>query len=192
MVCSVSDCGKQAVRRGWCYVHYERWKRHGDPQGGRALNGAPAAYLSNVVLAHTGDECLDWPFARMATGYGAIAQGGKRHLVSRLVCEKVNGPPASPSDQAAHSCGRGDEGCVAPSHLRWASPRENSADKIAHGTVLRGEMSPKHKLTESAIPVIRHSRGVVSQRTLAEIFGVSQPLISLVQNGAAWRHVEEA
>lgn len=38
-VCSIVDCGKSAVnRRGWCWSHYARWRRHGDPLRGRAPN----------------------------------------------------------------------------------------------------------------------------------------------------------
>lgn len=30
-VCSVEDCERRAVCRGWCSMHYQRWHRHGDP-----------------------------------------------------------------------------------------------------------------------------------------------------------------
>jgi HNH endonuclease len=29
--CSISDCGKPVLGRGWCSKHYDRWLRHGDP-----------------------------------------------------------------------------------------------------------------------------------------------------------------
>jgi len=32
MRCSVTGCCKQTVGRGWCGMHYARWRRHGDPQ----------------------------------------------------------------------------------------------------------------------------------------------------------------
>jgi hypothetical protein len=31
LICAVSDCEKPARKRGWCYMHYSRWQRHGDP-----------------------------------------------------------------------------------------------------------------------------------------------------------------
>lgn len=29
--CSIADCDKPAKQRGWCWAHYSRWHRHGDP-----------------------------------------------------------------------------------------------------------------------------------------------------------------
>lgn len=33
-VCAVEGCGRQAAARGWCKMHWARWKKHGDPLGG--------------------------------------------------------------------------------------------------------------------------------------------------------------
>lgn len=30
-ICSVEGCGKPSRSRGWCPLHYKRWKRNGDP-----------------------------------------------------------------------------------------------------------------------------------------------------------------
>lgn len=35
-LCSIPDCSKPRFCRGWCEAHYLRWRRHGDPQAGRA------------------------------------------------------------------------------------------------------------------------------------------------------------
>lgn len=29
--CSIEDCDRPARARGWCEMHYDRWKAHGDP-----------------------------------------------------------------------------------------------------------------------------------------------------------------
>ena len=29
--CQIDGCLKLARKRGWCRMHYERWRRHGDP-----------------------------------------------------------------------------------------------------------------------------------------------------------------
>ena len=29
--CSINDCDKPTVGRGWCRKHYTRWRKHGDP-----------------------------------------------------------------------------------------------------------------------------------------------------------------
>lgn len=30
-ICAVDDCDREIWCRGWCSVHYQRWRRHGDP-----------------------------------------------------------------------------------------------------------------------------------------------------------------
>lgn len=35
MTCTITGCRKPRVARGWCEGHYRRWRRHGDPLGGR-------------------------------------------------------------------------------------------------------------------------------------------------------------
>ena len=33
--CSVDGCGKRHYCRGWCESHYQRWRKNGDPLGGK-------------------------------------------------------------------------------------------------------------------------------------------------------------
>jgi hypothetical protein len=30
-LCSIAGCGREAIARGWCKRHWERWYKHGDP-----------------------------------------------------------------------------------------------------------------------------------------------------------------
>ena len=32
--CSIEGCQGQSVARGWCWAHYARWRRHGNPLAG--------------------------------------------------------------------------------------------------------------------------------------------------------------
>ena len=32
-ICSIEQCSRRAVTRGWCAAHYHRWQRYGDPVG---------------------------------------------------------------------------------------------------------------------------------------------------------------
>ena len=43
-MCAVPDCGKRAHSRGWCPMHYTRWKRHGDPV--KRLKGDSTGYYA--------------------------------------------------------------------------------------------------------------------------------------------------
>lgn len=182
-LCSIPDCGKPACNsRGWCWPHYQRWRRHGDPATlKRTPNGVAAAYFETTVLNYRGDDCLIWPFATR-NGYAVLG----RAPTHRLACEATNGPPPSPEHHAAHSCGKGRMGCVAPAHLRWATPTENNADKAAHGTLRRGEERVNAKLTQGLVREIRSLRGQMSQRAIAEHLGVSRAGVRNVLSGNTW------
>jgi hypothetical protein len=39
--CSVENCGRWAVVRGFCDAHYQRWKRYGTPLAGSPVFGCP-------------------------------------------------------------------------------------------------------------------------------------------------------
>lgn len=74
------------------------------------------------LRAHTDyshDWCLIWPFVSKLHGYGQFGYLGKNYYAHRFMCELAHGPAPSPLHEAAHSCGRGHEGCVNPQHLSW-------------------------------------------------------------------------
>ena len=113
--CTVSECRIPVWAREMCRKHYERWRQHGDPNTvlvKMAPAGAPAAFLAGIP--EEGSGCLRWPFASNGVGYAQINIGRKKPLVSRLICERTHGPAPQVGMMAAHSCGKGHEGCVAP------------------------------------------------------------------------------
>ena len=181
-VCAILDCGKKHYGRGWCQSHWYRWHRYGDPLGGGIIRGERERFYRDVVLAYDGTECLIWPYGRSKSGY--VTMGGK--IVSRLVCEEEHGPPPTPEHEAAHSCGKGDKGCLTRRHLSWKTSSENHADKLLHGTHNRGEQSPLVKLTEANVREIRALRGIVSQDKMAERFGVHPGTIQSIHDGRTW------
>lgn len=184
-LCSIPDCGKPHLARGWCNAHWLRWSRYGDPLAGGTYAGEPLKYFNEVVLPYTGDDCLIWPYGK-TKGYGVVWIGDRTHYVSRLVCEHENGSPTASNDEASHSCGKGHLGCVTRNHLRWATPKENTADKRAHNTHLRGEKTNGAKLTEADVIKIRSMRGELSQGQLAKRFNVTQGAISRIQSRKVW------
>jgi len=112
-----------------------------------------------------------------------------RKSVSRLVAETYLPNPEGKA-HVAHNDGSRLNNHV--SNLRWATPSENEADKIQHGTTPCGIKHPKHKLTDAAVRELRRltAETSLSQRALAAQFGVSRNAVRLAVKGRSWRHVD--
>lgn len=190
-ICSIPDCSKPAVARGWCDLHYRRFKRNGEPtKTTRAPDGEPLRYITEVVLPYNGDDCLRWPYSINDAGYGKLWYGGRLRIVPNLVCELTHGPAPSPNHETRHLCGNGHNRCCAPRHLVWGTHSENMADCITHGTDRRGAKHPLAKLSEADILSIRAmSADGDTQRAIAARFGIGQMQVSRILSGIRWGHL---
>lgn len=180
--CSVGECPKPVLARGWCNAHYRRWQRHGDPLKGSTSPGAAQAWLTDY-LANLPDstDCVEWPYGKGKWGYGVVRWNGKSKPVHIIVNEAVRGPrPAGM--ETCHSCG--NRACVNPAHLRWDTPINNQRDKLKHGTHNRGNKHYGSKLTADDVQEIRRSSD--SQAQLAARFGVHPGTIQCVIDGRTW------
>jgi hypothetical protein len=151
--------------------------------------GAPAWIKRHVN--YQGDECLIHPFRmRNGKGYAMLAVNRKPVGAHRYMCELAHGAPPEPGMHAAHFCGVRD--CVNPRHLRWATVKENHADKITHGTHNRGSQHYSAKLTEEQVTAIlpRLRRGESQSRIATEV-GVSRGTIKAIARGKTWKHITE-
>jgi hypothetical protein len=81
---------------------------------------------------------------KLRHGYLRARLGQGQACVHQLVLEAFVGPrPAG--HQAAH--GDGNPGNNVLSNLRWATPKENAADMLVHGTRLFGSKNPMGRKT---------------------------------------------
>lgn len=179
--CSNNDCERPFYCKGFCQLHYERWKRNGDPNRlvkPLSPRGAPLKWL-NEHVNFEGCDCLVWPFSRGPCGRAHMR--GVRP--SRYMCEAANGPSPSKTHEAAHSCGNAHLGFVNPRHLRWATPKENAADKIIHGTLIKGEKHYAAKLNQQKANEIKSLLGSVKQSEIAKMFQISKQLVNSIKMG---------
>ena len=181
--CSIEACGLKTYRGDLCYKHYKRKVRNGHPLAGRTFEGEPERYMREVAATYTGEECLPWPYRTNPQGYAQLTGGAN---VCRIICEAVNGPPPSPSHEAAHNCGNGADGCVNGSHLFWKTRAENEADKILHGTSNRGERCGSAKLTREQVLEIRAIGRSMLQREVAALYGVTDSSIRDILKRKRW------
>ena len=187
LVCAVTGCDRPMRKEQWCEPHYRRFKRYGHPEAGRASPGSCLAEIERAISEAQLDPCWTWPFAT-AHGYGTVAVNNRMVFAHRVVCERVRGAAPSSKHEAAHSCGRGRFGCINPHHLRWATRRENMADRVLHGTSNRGSSHGLAKLTPEAVIAIRreYATGQVLQRELAEKYNIKQETVSGLVRGTRW------
>ena len=131
----------------------------------RYINGHNAQHRRKLFIAEDRGHdtvCWIWPGALRDDGYGP----------HRLVWERLRGPvPAGM--QLDHLCEQHD--CVNPDHLEPVTQLENlrRADKV--------------KLTADDAREIRRLAGTLTQRAIAERFGISHTHVRQIVNGQKWR-----
>lgn len=187
---AVGGCDKGVFRRNLCAMHYSRLLRHGTTDRS-ALLKAPSGEMLEWLTAHAGHmdrgACLTFPFPRQPSGYGRLTLDGRRVGAHHAMCRIVHGDPPSSKHEAAHSCGKGHEGCVNPHHIRWATRSENLADRVLHCGGNRGSRHGNSKLTDDIVRLIRKSLSLgYSQASIAARFHVQQTTVSKIKRGALW------
>lgn len=140
---------------------------------------------------YEGDECLIFPLvARTVQGYAVVGVKRKPIGAHRVMCEMAHGPAPDPAMQAAHSCGVRD--CVNPNHLRWATAKDNLADKLEHGTDNRGEKHYAAKLRNvDVLDIMPRLASGESPTLLANEYGVERGTIKNIASGRTWKHLTQ-
>lgn len=108
-------------------------------------------------------------------------------MVHRLVLEAFVGMCPDRMD-AAHGNGNRTDNRL--ENLRWATRRDNLADRVRHGTDIRGEQQHAHKLTEeSASQALLDWANSESQTSIAKRLGVTVGTINQLVLGKTWKHI---
>ena len=108
--CSVDDCDRSAVTRGWCHAHYLRWRRTGTTNGKRKLGAR-----RNTVCEVDGCE-------RLATTRGMCrAHYGRFKRTGRVDADRPIGAKSLPQQCAVRSCSAlaSERGWCHGHYLRW-------------------------------------------------------------------------
>lgn len=119
-----------------------------------------------------------------------LCQNGVRRTIRayKLVAQAFLGPAPTPEHEVAHN--DGDRKNSHWRNLRWATRKENHADKRRHGTHRAGEATHVAKLTEAEVLDIRrrYADGE-GQKEIGALYGINQPQVSRIVNRKRWAHI---
>jgi hypothetical protein len=76
-------------------------------------------------------------------------------------------------------------------NLVWGTPRENEADKRAHGTTARGRRNGYAKLDEARVREIICLCNMGARNSdVASVFNIDPATVSLIMTGKTWTHID--
>ena len=155
-------------------------------------SGVPYGTLAQQVtrfwmqVERGGDgEC--WPWKGYAEkGYGRVFHLGRMVGAHELAVTFTTGEVRLPSLDTRHSCD--NPICCNPGHLCFGTRQENVDDMFSRGRELRGEKSPKAKLSNAVVQEIRERRANGAlQKDLAIQYQISDAYVSDIVNGLVWQ-----
>lgn len=145
--------------------------------------------------------CLLWT-GGIKHEYGVMGvSGGKRtvHQLALLLKDGLTEPPKDDNGKpliVRHSCT--NKNCFEESHLTWGTRLENNQDMIRDGTNGAGEKNPMASISEALAREIKLSKRpqdspkYMSQTERAKKYGVSPNIVSKIDCGVTWTHIEGA
>uniref|UniRef100_E6VL69 HNH nuclease domain-containing protein n=1 Tax=Rhodopseudomonas palustris (strain DX-1) TaxID=652103 RepID=E6VL69_RHOPX len=152
-------------------------------------------FWAKVQKSSDPGACWLWSGTTTSTGYGLMwvkdREGRWRNLGAHRVALALSGKNVV-GRFVLHRCD--NPSCVRPDHLRRGSHKDNMADMTSKGRQARGSGHGRAKLTEDNVMDIRirYSAGMITQRELADEFGVRREQISDIVNLKSWKHLEQA
>lgn len=162
--CSIDGCEKPVDCRGWCGMHWRRWRHHGDPNYVAIRPSDEKRFLARIDKRGPG-ECWPWVGGRTASGYGAFKSAdGVQILAHRWSYLYFVGPIPEGlviDHVAARGCTRRE--CVNPAHLEPVTQRENllRADTFQARNAAKTHCPEGHEYTEANTSIHRGKRSCI-------------------------------
>ncbi len=138
------------------------------------------------------DGCWLWIACKATCGYGRFNFRGRINNAHRVSWIITNGEIPN-GLWVLHKCDV--RLCVNPNHLYLGTAKDNAHDKelrnppLKYRATMFGETHPGAKLTECNVKEIRSLYPLMTQRALAERFGVRRGTIVSVLRRENWSHI---
>jgi len=178
--CTVEDCDRPHIARGFCTRHYRRWQKYGDPLG--AHEWPLRTLLQNAATLTGPGPCEEYFGTKNRPAYRI---DGRAMPASRAVWIIAYGDPGT--WHVLHDCG--NDRCLRVGHLYLGTHEQNMHDCVRHGVSTAGERHPNAKLTDAKVLEIRALRGVQPASVVASNYGVGDGTIYMIWRDQAWKHL---
>lgn len=124
-------------------------------------------------------------------GVSLIRDDGTKtnRVVHRMVLEAFAEPPEAGADVTRHLNGRPHDNRLG--NLAWGTTKENSADKVAHGTAQVGEKNGYARLTDTQVVEMRalYAGGGWSFKRIAQRYRVHIKTAHQAIRRRTWKHL---
>jgi len=205
--CAVDGCERPPDSRGWCQMHYDRWRKHGDPLSVKVIVGNDRLRIESQIDRTGGpDACHPWTGHQTPQGYGGLVKSAGRTVAAHVAAwELENGPePAGAElDHECHNRAIRDGSCLPGicahrlccnlDHLVLrANKREHAAATPGVAKRRRGKIG---KLTEAQVREMRELLKTAKGLQMDEIarrYGVGLTQAYRIKRGDSWGWLSDA
>lgn len=144
-------------------------------------------FFDKVVMPKDATRCWGWKAYKDNDGYGRLNVRGIPVRVSRLSWEISRGEIPH-GKVVCHRCDNPE--CTNPLHLYLGSHKDNMRDRNRRGRTRSGEEHGNAILSErEVLEIISLARFGVTQRAIADRYGVESSRVSKIVAGKSWRHL---
>lgn len=198
--CTVPGCPMKARKRGMCLRHHRRLTSTGTTEATKSKDAhltlakiAMSKLMGGLVKAQNGCWTSTNADTSHSSGYARVriyrsGKGAFQAFAHRFVYEETKGPIAA-GLVVRHRCD--NRLCFNPDHLELGTQSQNMGDMVARGRSRTGMRHHNATLSDALVFKIRSlaSGGFLTQREIAEMFGIAQPTVSDIVTGRRWRHL---
>lgn len=131
------------------------------------------------------NECWEWTGAVYEWGYGVMKVANRRNCSAHRVSYVIHHGPIPDGMFVCHSCD--NPPCVNPSHIFLGTPADNLKDAASKNRMLFGEAHPGNKFSAESVAKVRAGYPRLSERELANLYGVSEGMVYRIVRGLAWK-----
>lgn len=136
--------------------------------------------------------CLPWLGIKSKDGYGRIYTGalhGRKLVNAHRIAYELKHGPIPDGLIVCHGCD--SPSCVNVDHLFLGTFADNSSDMVDKKRQACGSRNGRAKLDDEKVIAIRslYEKGNTSQQKIADMYGVTQYVISRVVRRLYWKHI---